>query len=505
MMPTSSINNIGLEATREKWQAHWSNALTEADLNYLATIAHCTTIRLPIGYFTLGPDFAQHTPFAMSPGQVYTNAWSAVVNMVRRCHTHGIGVLLDFHACPGGANAESHSGISTRKAELWGTDFNLSLAERCLCFIAQEIKNRGLEGVVGLQLCNEAISDAPGMYDWYDSVIASIAQVDSTISIYISDAWDLSRAAEYSLRKNTTATSAIKSLINPVIVDTHRYYVFSAEDARKIPLQIIDQISSTELSELETPKTGNVFEQRGAVGVFVGEWSCALAPTTWAQVTPSQRKDLTKELGNLQAKRWRSQGPATGGGAFWTYDTVWCNGKECRGREEWNFREQVDTGAITPPSWLRLSRGEVLRRVKEAEKLRSRLMVKAMGEHEAYWDARSGKSAYFEHWRYGDGWHQGWCDARDFFAGRANGLIPTAEKAVGIGCRFGVKAKKEDTVVGADKIGFLDLWILKRMRDEGRAGVGDRDREGCEFGWEWEHGFRKGVCDFEHVVRIEEE
>lgn len=132
-------------------------------------------------------------------------------------------------------------------------------------------------------------------------------------------------------------------------------------------------------------------------------------------------------------------------------------------------------------------------------------MVKAMGEHEAYWDARSGKSAYFEHWRYGDGWHQGWCDARDFFAGRANGLIPTAEKAVGIGCRFGVKAKKEDTVVGADKIGFLDLWILKRMRDEGRAGVGDRDREGCEFGWEWEHGFRKGVCDFEHVVRIEEE
>lgn len=504
-MCTSSINNVGLEATREKWQAHWSNALTEADLNYLTTVAHCTTIRLPIGYFTLGPDFTQHTPFAMSPSQVYTDAWSAVVNMVRRCYAHGVGVLLDFHACPGGANAESHSGISTHKAELWGTDFNISLTKQCLCFIAAEVKNRGLEGVVGLQLCNEAISNAPGMYSWYDSVISSIVQIDSTIPIYISDAWDLPRAVEYSVRKNTTAISAVKSPINPVIVDTHRYYAYSVEDARKFPLQIIDQISSTELSELDTPKSGHVFEQRGAVGVFVGEWSCALAPTTWAQVTPSQRKDFTKELGKVQAERWRSHGPAAGGGAFWTYNTNWRSGKECKGREEWNFRMQVDTGAIRAPSWLSLTRGEVSRKVKEAEKLRSRSMVKAMEEHEAYWDVTSGKSAYFEHWRYGDGWHLGWCDARDFFAGRANGLVATAEKAVVVGCRFGGKTKKDDAVVvGADRIGFLDLWVLKRMRDEGPDGVGDRDREGCEFGWEWEQGFRKGVRDFERAVGVGE-
>jgi hypothetical protein len=44
---------------------------------------------------------------------------------------------------------------------------------------------------------------------------------------------------------------------------------------------------------------------------------------------------------------------------------------------------------------------------------------------------------------------------------------------------------------GGDKIGALDLWVLKRMREEKCA-----DRDSCGFGWEWEQGFRKGVKDF---------
>lgn len=496
-MRNSSINNIGLEATREKWQAHWADALTESDLTYLTTVAHCTTIRLPIAYFTLGPRFSQHTPFAMSPSQVYTNAWSAVVNLVRRCHAHGIGVLLDLHACPGGANAESHSGTSTGQAELWGDNANLSLAKRCLSFIAMEVKNPGLEGVVGIQLCNEAVPNAPGIYEWYDSVISSISRINSTIPVYISDAWDLPRALAYSMRKNTTARSAFKSPTNPVIVDTHRYYSFSSHDTSKSPLQIIDQISSTELSELDS-QVGNVFNSRGAVGVFIGEWSCALAPTTWIQAAPSQRQELTRDFGNAQAKRWHDRGPATGGGAFWTYKMHHPE-RASKGWREWSFREQVDTGAIIPHSWLSLTRGEVVRSVNVAQKLRCGLMVKAMEAHEAYWDATSGKTAYFEHWRYGDGWHLGWCDGRDFFAGRVDGLIPTSVSAVGSGTEGG---ESKEVVQGADKIGFVDLWVRKRMRKEGLV---DKDKDGCEFGWEWEHGFRRGLKDFERVVGIGEE
>ena len=50
---------------------------------------------------------------------------------------------------------------------------------------------------------------------------------------------------------------------------------------------------------------------------------------------------------------------------------------------------------------------------------------------------------------------------------------------------------------GGDKIGALDLWVLKRMRKERCA-----DRNTCEFGWEWEQGFRKGVSDFYAVVGV---
>lgn len=45
----------GLEATRAKWENHWRNAaISEQEFEWLAREAKCTSIRLPIGYFTLG-------------------------------------------------------------------------------------------------------------------------------------------------------------------------------------------------------------------------------------------------------------------------------------------------------------------------------------------------------------------------------------------------------------------------------------------------------------------
>jgi hypothetical protein len=137
--------------------------------------------------------------------------------------------------------------------------------------------------------------------------------------------------------------------------------------------------------------------------------------------------------------------------------------------------------------------------VKEADKRRPGYMVKAMQQHEAYWDATSGKTVYFEHWRYGDGWHWGWCDARFFFAGRVDGVVPVARDAAS---HSGSDERDGDVVVGADKIGFLDLWILKRMR---QGGIANKDIESCQYGWEWEHGFRRGVRDFETFVGIVED
>lgn len=110
-------------------------------------------------------------------------------------------------------------------------------------------------------------------------------------------------------------------------------------------------------------------------------------------------------------------------------------------------------------------------------------------------------------------WHLGWTDARDFFRARCDGIaLPHGDgdtvKSDRLGGHDGAADSKpvEEVMAGlsigrsrdgADKIGVLDLWVLKRMREEKCA-----DIKTCKFGWEWEQGFRKGVGDFYAAVGI---
>lgn len=210
-----------------------------------------------MGYFTLGPAFSVGTLFTPRVANVYINAWAAVKKLVSRCLEYDIGVLLDLHAVPGGANGEAHSGTSSGKVELWGKSTNLDLAMRCLCFMAQEAI--GMSGIVGIQLCNEAVWDAPGLYKFYDKLIEKISEISPTLPIYVSDAWNLERAVEYAVGKNSVKVKTS----NPVVVDTHRYYTFAEKDTSRSPQDIIAQIPK-ELSELERLRLrGNVFERKG--------------------------------------------------------------------------------------------------------------------------------------------------------------------------------------------------------------------------------------------------
>ena len=49
---------------------------------------------------------------------------------------------------------------------------------------------------------------------------------------------------------------------------------------------------------------------------------------------------------------------------------------------------------------------------------------------------------------------------------------------------------------GGDRIGLLDLWVRKRMVETGQS------KQQTVFGWEWEHGFRKGVADLEAAAGL---
>ncbi|OAP58052.1 hypothetical protein AYL99_07142 [Fonsecaea erecta] len=473
----ASINARGLDATRQKWETHWANALTDSDLDWLASSAHCNAIRLPIGYFSLGPAFCANTAFAMAPSQVYINAWSAVKRLVSRCFQHGIGVLIDLHGVPGGANHETHSGTSSGKAELWANPFNLGLATRCLVFIAEEIfRDPQLAGVVGLQVCNEAIIDPPGMYEWYNHVIQQISALDPSLPVYLSDGWDLGRAVRFTRAYNNPGTQSC-----PVVVDTHKYWTFDEKDTSRSPYEIIEQVK-TELQELDSTLVGDVFSHQAAVAVFVGEYSLALAPQTWSKAPPDQKDELMKQFGHVQSQTWQSR---ASGSAFWTFKMDWMPGWE------WGFKASSDAGQIVPPKEFALTVGEMKHRLAQADEKKNSLCWRATKEHTDYWTANSPREK-FEHWLYEEGWKLGWADARHFFAARLEGQIPCA----GTAASQGPPPLDDSLVIMADKIGALDLWILKRMRQAGVA-----DPKGCPFGWEFEHGFRRGVGDFEGNVR----
>lgn len=274
-----------------------------------ALIRPGTTIRLPVGWFTLGPDFCRGTPFDGQPAQVYVNAWRAVRDFVGRARSRGIGVLIDFHALPGGANADSHSGTDSGQAGLWGNGYFLDLSRRCLVQMAREA--RSMDGVVGLQLVNEAVTNAPGLYEWYDSVLNEIAQVDASLPIYISDRWNLGEAVGWVNGKNTRWSRG-----NPVVIDTHKYYTFAESDKQQSPQEIIGRVPN-ELGELNG-RDGSVFDSRAAE-VVVGEYSCVMDERTWSRVGANERGSFVAQFGQTQSRTWQAR---SAGSFFWTYKMV---------------------------------------------------------------------------------------------------------------------------------------------------------------------------------------
>lgn len=454
---SASFQASGLAATRARWEEHWSAAVSDADFAWLVNEAHCTSLRVPIGHFTLSREFCAGTQFE-HVAEVYSNAWAKVKDLVRRARAWGVGVLLDFHAVPGGANGEAHSGTGSGRAELWGNRKNLELAKRCLVFIAKEVKD--MEGVIGIQVCNEAVWEAKGMWGWYDDVISAIAGIDESMPIYISDGWNLGKTLDWCNKRNVLHGKISR---NPVVVDTHRYFTFSDADRNQSPQQIISRISG-ELHESEGKK-GSISD-RGEAQIVVGEWSCVLDGKTWGRVGPTEKDGLVRQFGQAQCKKWEEK---SSGSYFWTYKMDWMDGGE------WGFVEQTKKGNITPPEYLALPAQEIRGRIHSANERRERMGNDAQRAHEEYWN-RTSPGKKFEHHLYSEGWKVGFHDAEKFFSMRADGVL-------------GEKTHSQ----GGDKIGCLEIWVKKRLLESGQRG---------EFVWEWDQGFRAGVGAFQECVGI---
>ncbi|EED20077.1 glucan 1,3-beta-glucosidase precursor, putative [Talaromyces stipitatus ATCC 10500] len=456
---TQSLKSNGLQATRQKWEHHWQSALTKLDLIWLTDTAKCNSIRLPIGHFSLGPQFCKGTPFEGEVAQVYIKAWRAVKKIINDCYDHGIGVLIDLHALPGGANINAHSGTNSGKAELWTFDRHLKLATECIKFIVQEIVTYRLSNVIGVELCNEPSRAASSaVFKWYDDALAMVNTIDSSIPIYIGDCWDLPTAIKYAMKKNK-----LDNARNPVIVDTHKYYTFAAHDHSQAPQQIIERVKGS-LGDI-TKNKRDIASCKTALSVYVGEYSCTMDGKTWSKVDNAHRQALTQQFGRAQTDKWQNM---TSGSAFWTFKMNWMDGGD------WGFKQQVKTGAVTPPKCLTFSVDEIKSKCHRANECREQHRTRALVQHSNYWDKTS-SGTKFEHWRYELGWDLGFNDAMAFLCSKLDGKLPNIRQ-----------------VAGGDKIGALELWIGKRMLETGQLS--------SPLAWEWEHGYRKGVKDFDKLI-----
>lgn len=138
---------------------------------------------------------------------------------------------------------------------------------------------------------------------------------------------------------------------------------------------------------------------------------------------------------------------------------------------EWGFVQQTKSGAITAPTSLRISNTDVNARLGTAQSQRTSRKNAAVSSHVSYWDKLSPGQRY-EHWRFENGWDVGYTDAMTF---------------------FGMRANRQLAGQGGDKIGMLDVWVRKRIRESGQGGG---------YLWEFEHGLRKGISDFYAVVGV---
>lgn len=153
-----------IDNARMVLEHHWDTWITASDFEYLASIG-INTVRLPIGYWSLGPQFCQGTPFE-NVSNVYENSWQRVTRAISMAGQAGIGVLVDLHGAPGSQNGQPHSGISDGVTGLFNSQVDMGLTINVLTFLTEQLAD--VTNVVGIEILNEPHDD-PGLPGFCES------------------------------------------------------------------------------------------------------------------------------------------------------------------------------------------------------------------------------------------------------------------------------------------------------------------------------------------------
>ena len=291
-------------------ERHWDTWITEADFEKMASMG-INTVRLPIGYWSAGPWFTRNSPFN-AYADVYYYSWRYVARAINWAAKYNIGVLIDLHGAYGSQNGQPHSGLSDGNIQFYN-DYNMNLTTQLLLWITQELAD--VTNIVGIQLLNEP-QDRSNLWPWYTSTMNAMRKIAPTMPLYFHDAFNLNKGAAF-----------VAGRSDFVVQDHHSYYVYTSADTSLSAKGHIKAINGGIKTWME--QQSDIARRN----VIVGEWSCALAPSSL-----SKSSDKTGDQTNFCTDQEEVYREAEAGWTFWSWTM-----ENCDNNGGWCFQKAVGT------------------------------------------------------------------------------------------------------------------------------------------------------------------
>ncbi len=232
-------------------EQHWDTWITEDDFRKLAQMG-INTVRLPIGYWSVGPYFTHYSPFEQY-SSVYEYSWRYVARAINWAAKYDIGVIVDLHGAYGSQNGQAHSGLNDGNIQ-WYNSWNQNLTTEILVWIANEISD--VTNVIGIQLLNEP-QNRDSYWTWLPTAMDAMRAVSpyaKTIPLYFHDAFVLEKGAAFVQKRSDF-----------VVSDHHAYYVYTPQDQAlsaqghisKLDGSIMNQFASSPLWRVATSSSAS--------------------------------------------------------------------------------------------------------------------------------------------------------------------------------------------------------------------------------------------------------
>lgn len=367
-LAASNIENVS-----ELLKNHYQDYINKIDWNWLKNTANVTALRIPVGYWHVNNgQFLSGLPFEPLAG-VYGKAqpWNYLKNLIAKANSFNLGVIIDLHAVPGGANTGDHSGFPNATATFFSNSgYQDAIINKVLPFIVSDAASPN-DNVIGVEVVNEPEFDSDGKKekDYYSRALKAIQGIDSSVTVLIPDGWWPQQFADWLKSINRQSNC---------VIDSHIYRCFDAKDKQKDAQTLINELPST----ASLPKDTADF--------VVGEYSCVLDTQTW-QKTSGDRNTLVKSFGQAQTNVFKQN--SSFGFFFWTLQFQHGDGGE------WGFVPMTNENAIPrrPTGSFTVDEGKI---------------NNLINQHANYWKDKGGDK--MEHWRYEDALRQTIADIQQY-------------------------------------------------------------------------------------------